>query len=250
MDHEKIIIPAALVECLRAAKSVAVLTGAGISAESGLPTFRDAMTGLWANFRPEDLATAGAFERDPALVWKWYAWRRDTAANAAPNPGHYALTEIEKRVPEFTLLTQNVDGLHQLAGSRDVVELHGSIMRSRCFREGTVVADRDAVPGDPPKCPVCGGPLRPDVVWFGENLPADALELAAVASQVCDLFISIGTSGMVEPAASLLRLAAEAGAHTAVINVERIANAAPGTVQVIGPSGLVLPALVAAAWPC
>jgi len=249
MDHEKIIIPAALVECLRAAKSVAVLTGAGISAESGLPTFRDAMTGLWANFRPEDLATARAFERDPALVWKWYAWRRDMAATATPNPGHYALTAIEKRVPEFTLLTQNVDGLHQLAGSCDVVELHGSIMRSRCFREGTVVGDSDALSGDPPRCPACRGPLRPDVVWFGENLPADALNRAAVATQECDLFISIGTSGMVEPAASLLRLAAEAGAHTAVINVERIANVAPGTVQVIGPSGSVLPALVAAAWP-
>src|SRR6185436_10152592 len=138
---------------------------------SGVPTFRDAQTGLWANFKPEELATTDAFRRQPKLVWEWYAWRREKVSSVQPNPGHLALAELEKRVPHFTLVTQNVDGLHQRAGSRNVLELHGNILRTKCFEEDVIVsewADDGAVP---PRCPKCRGPLRPDVVWFGEMLP-------------------------------------------------------------------------------
>lgn len=241
-------IPSELARWLREALSVVVLTGAGVSAESGLPTFRDAMTGLWANYRPEDLATPGAFGRDPALVWQWYEWRRGLVAEASPNAGHYAVAAFGDHIPKLTLVTQNVDGLHQQAGSRDVIELHGNILRSLCSRERQAVELSDAVPGVPPRCPKCGAFLRPDVVWFGENLPAPALKRAIAAAQDCDLFLSIGTSGVVEPAASLLRLAAESGAHTAVINIAPIDNVRSEAVQVIGPSGEILPALAAMAW--
>ncbi len=241
-------IPDEVIRWLREARSVFVLTGAGVSAESGLPTFRDAMTGLWAKYRPEDLATPEAFKRDPALVWQWYTWRRGLALAASPNPGHCSLASLAGRVPKLTLVTQNVDGLHQRAGSRDVVELHGNIMRSLCSRDRRVVAEADAVPGEPPRCPNCGAFLRPDVVWFGENLPAAALDRAGAEARGCDLFLSVGTSGVVEPAASLLRLAAESGAHTVVVNAEPIKNIARETVQIIGKSGEILPALMAAAW--
>ena len=188
---------------LRNARSVAVLTGSGISAESGVPTFRDAQTGLWARYDPMELATPEAFERDPRLVWEWYAWRRELVGNAALNPGHEALAELESRVPDFVLLTQNVDGLHRRAGSQNVVELHGSILHSRCSVEGAFVEPREEDPEIPPSCPSCGAFLRPDVVWFGEALPAEALEEAFHAARECDLFFSIGTSSLVQPAASL-----------------------------------------------
>ena len=233
-----------LVEALRTAQTVTVLTGAGVSAESGLPTFRDALTGLWAHSRPEDLATPEAFRRDPKLVWEWYAWRRARAAEASPNPAHRALADMARRVPRFTLITQNVDGLHQRAGSRDVIELHGSIHRVKCFEEGTVVPDWQDSADVPPHCPRCGGLLRPDVVWFGENLPPDALEAAVRAAGTCDLFLSIGTSGVVEPAASLARLAAQTGATVAVINLDVSDEATPQRFHVNGRAGDVLPALL------
>ncbi|MBV9852753.1 MAG: NAD-dependent deacylase [Armatimonadetes bacterium] len=242
-------IPSFLVKTLRAARSAAVLTGAGVSAESGLPTFRDAMTGLWAQRRPEDLATAEAFRRDPRLVWEWYAWRRALAAQAVPNPAHFALAEMARRVPRLTLITQNVDGLHQRAGSWDVIELHGSLSRVKCFREDVVVEGWGETGDVPPRCPRCGGPLRPDVVWFGESLPPQALEQATEAAEHCDVFLSVGTLGLVEPAASLLGLAARRGATTALFNLESTGQSSLADFSITGPAGRTLPALLRAAWP-
>jgi len=187
-------IPVTLIETLRAARQVTVLTGSGISAESGVPTFRDAQTGLWSNFRPEDLATPEAFQRNPKLVWEWYAWWRELVAKVLPNPGHHALVGLERRLPRFTLITQNVDSLHQRAGSRNVIELHGNISRTKCFAEDKIVNEWQESGDVPPRCPSCGGRLRPDVVWFGEMLPPDAIERAFAVSRSCDLFLSIGTS--------------------------------------------------------
>lgn len=242
-------IPAGLLEALRAARHVAVLTGAGVSAESGIPTFRDAQTGLWARYSPQELATPEAFRRNPALVWSWYAERRRTVAAASPNPGHLALVALERLTPQLTMITQNVDGLHRRAGSRDPLELHGSLARARCSREGTVYTSWDEGDAAPPPCPACGAHLRPDVVWFGEALPAALLERAWAAAAECDLFLSVGTSGLVEPAASLPRLAYRAGASVAIINLD-VASSVDGRVYSINArSGQLLPALVAAAFP-
>jgi NAD-dependent deacetylase len=162
--------PPGLIEPLRDARAVVGLTGSGISAESGVPTFCEAQSGLWERYDPQQLATPQAFARDPRLVWEWYEWRRKLVTEAEPNPGHRALAELERRIPEFTLVTQNVDELHARAGSRNVIELHGSILRSKCSREAVIVEleRNDPVP---PRCPRCGTFLRPDVVWFGEMLP-------------------------------------------------------------------------------
>ena len=241
--------PDAVLAALRAARRVAVLTGAGISAESGIPTFRDALTGLWAQYRPEDLATPLAFARDPELVWRWYRTRRLQLRELLPNPGHLALAGLAARVPELTLITQNVDGLHARAGSRDVLELHGNITRVKCFDEDLPVeewADTEAVP----VCPRCGGLLRPDVVWFGEMLPDDLLRRAREAAERCDLFLSVGTSNVVEPAASLPWTAAEHGATVVVVNpTAEGQRTGPGIHPLLGPAGVVLPALFQAAWP-
>ena len=240
-------IPAALAQAVRTARHIAVLTGAGISAESGVPTFRDAQTGLWAQYRPAELATRQAFRRDPRLVWEWYAWRRRVVAQAAPNPGHLALAGLEGRVPTLTLITQNVDGLHQRAGSSQVIELHGSLARARCFAEDSVVDVWEETGDVPPCCPRCRGPLRPDVVWFGEALPQQALEAAWAAARACDLFLAVGTSGIVEPAASLPYEAV--GAVVVEINPEDTPLTANVPYALRGPAGAVLPALVQAAWP-
>jgi len=240
--------PAELVAALRAARRVAVLTGAGVSAESGIPTFRDAQTGLWARYSPEELATPEAFRRNPGLVWEWYAWRRGLVTAAQPNPGHLALAQLEGLVPQLTLITQNVDGLHRRAGSRNLIELHGDITRVRCSAEGTVYTAWEDGTEAPPRCPACGAHLRPDVVWFGEQLPAEALERAWMAARDCELFLSVGTSGLVEPAASLPRVAYAAGARVAVINLE-VAPSSEGRYDALqGRSGELLPALVAAAF--
>ena len=198
-------------------RSVVVLTGAGVSAESGVPTFRGP-GGLWREYRAEDLATPEAFARDPGLVWEWYDWRRQLVARCKPNPAHEAIAELERRVPDFLLVTQNVDGLHRQAGSRRLVELHGCLWRMRCPREGTVIEDRE-VPLSviPPRCK-CGGMLRPDVVWFGEALPADALQSALRAAEDCDLMLVVGTSAVVQPAASLPLMAKEHGATLIEVN--------------------------------
>ncbi len=241
-------IPQSLVTALRGAQKVAVLTGSGISAESGVPTFRDAQTGLWARYDPVELATPEAFERDPRLVWEWYTWRRELVGKAAPNPGHGALAELESRVPDFVLLTQNVDGLHRRAGSQSVIELHGNIMRSKCSVEGVLVEPCEDDTGLPPSCTGCDAFLRPDVVWFGEALPAGAIEEAFDAARECEVFFSIGTSGLVQPAASL---AFEALRYEAVV-VEVNPNETPLTrhagYALRGRAGEVLPALMQAAY--
>ncbi len=241
--------PPQLIQALRNARSVTVLTGAGISSESGVPTFRDPQAGLWSRFRPEDLANAAAFRRNPQLVWDWYAWRRSLVADVAPNVGHLALAKLEARVPEFTLLTQNVDGLHSRAGSRNVIELHGSLMRNRCLDENVVVEPAAGDEGRPPKCPRCGGLLRPDVVWFGDPLAPAALTAAQEAAVRCQLFFSVGTSSMVNPAAQLPMLALQGGATVIEINPEptRISDAVHLSVR--GAAGAVLSGLVMVAWP-
>jgi NAD-dependent deacetylase len=238
-----------LVRALRAARRVGVLTGAGISAESGIPTFRDAQTGLWSRFRPEELATADAFRRNPQLVWDWYAWRRGLVGGAAPNAGHRALVRLAERVPALTLVTQNVDGLHQRAGSADVIELHGNIHRSKCFDEDIVIAEVPESSERPPRCPRCGGPLRPDVVWFGESLPPRALERAEAAARECDLFLSVGTSAAVFPAAQLPLTALQAGAAVVEINKDPTPLTRMATYSLRGAAGAILPALLEAAWP-
>jgi NAD-dependent deacetylase len=229
---------------LGAASRVAVLTGAGVSAESGIPTFRDALTGFWSQFRPEELATPEAFAANPETVYAWYAGRRARVAEAAPNAGHEALARLERRVPEFVLMTQNVDGLHRRAGSRNVIELHGNIMDDRCFAEGHLLAGNELLPGTPPRCARCGAPARPGVVWFGEALPPQALERAWAASRSCDVFLSVGTSTLVEPAASLPFAALEAGAAVIEVNPTRTPLSATATIVLAGAAGEVLPRLV------
>jgi NAD-dependent deacetylase len=236
-------IPRELIEKLASSRRVAVLTGAGISAESGIPTFRDALSGLWANYDPQELATPEGFARNPKLVWEWYAERRARIAGVAPNPGHVALAELERHFERFTLVTQNIDSLHQRAGSREVVELHGNIARVKCSREATVVSDftQDE---SPPRCH-CGAYLRPDVVWFGEMLPADALARAEEAAEHCEVFLSIGTSAQVYPAAELPLRALSAGATVVEINPERTALTRHAHYALQGASGMVLPRLLA-----
>lgn len=240
-------LPTLLINQLHAAKRVAVLTGAGISAESGIPTFREAQTGLWAQYDPQQLATPAAFRRDPQLVWDWYVWRRKLIARAGPNPGHIALVEMEKHIPHFTLITQNVDGLHRQAGSQRVLELHGNIQRNKCLDEGHVVDSQDDE-RRPPRCPHCGGLLRPDVVWFGENLPREAIEDAWQAAERCQVFFSIGTSALVQPAASLPLVAQRAGATLVEINPEPTPLTAQVDFALSGPAGEILPHLVAGVW--
>lgn len=240
--------PPELIRVLRAAQHIAVLTGAGVSAESGIPTFREAQVGLWAQYRPEDLATPDAFERNPKLVWNWYAWRGEIVRGAQPNLGHYALADMQQRVPQFTLITQNIDGFHQLAGSTGVIELHGSIMRTKCSREDAVIDQWTASDETPPRCPRCGAYLRPDVVWFGEMLPPVALEAAAQAANTCEVFFSIGTSGVVEPAASLARVALQRGAAVVEVNPTITPLTSRATFVLQGASGEILPALITAVW--
>ncbi len=238
--------PEAMLAFLRACSRVAVLTGAGISAESGVPTFRDAQSGLWARFNPQDLATPDAFRRNPALVWDWYAYRRELISAVSPNPAHQALVTLEARYPEFTLITQNIDDLHRQAGSRQVIELHGNIQRVCCFDCGKPAVEWETETEKPPHCRYCGGLLRPDVVWFGEALPRHALEDALQAAQTCQAFFSIGTSGVVEPAASLPYVAKQRGALVVEINLEPTPISAIADYAFHGRAGEVLPALVAA----
>jgi NAD-dependent deacetylase len=240
--------PAELLDTLRVATRITVLTGAGISAESGIPTFREAQTGLWAQYDPTELATPDAFRRNPKLVWDWYAWRRTLVGQAAPNPGHYALAEMEKRVPGFSLITQNVDSLHQRAGSTNVIELHGNISRVKCAREGTIVTQWEDKGETPPHCPQCGGYLRPDVVWFNENLPVDTLQAAYESTGAAEVFFSIGTSALVQPAGSLPLAALQNGAIVVEINPTPTPLTERMTFVLAGKAGEVLPVLLRAVW--
>jgi NAD-dependent deacetylase len=241
-------IPSELVSFLRSSKRIAALTGAGVSQESGLRTFRDTMDGLWAQYRPEDLATPEAFERNPELVWEFYAARRLKTGEVKPNAGHYALADMERHVPSFTLITQNVDGLHLLAGNKSVVELHGNITRVKCSRSCGVVEEWDEVTGATPVCPTCGAKLRPDVVWFGEMLPSEGLALAVQAARTCSVFLSIGTSGLVQPAATLPFVAKQTGAVIVEVNTEETPLTLSADYSFHGKSGQILPELVKEVW--
>jgi len=233
---------------LRVATRLVALTGAGASEESGIPTFRDPQTGLWAKYDPMVLATADAFRRDPKLVWDWYEWRRAARRDTQPNAGHYALVEMERCFAHFVLVTQNIDGLHRLAGSRDVIELHGNLQRNKCSRENRVIDRAEARPTDNGllACPNCGALLRPDVVWFGEALPRDAIDRAFQESMQCDAFLSVGTSGAVEPAASLPRVAKQAGAFLVEINPAETSISGIADAVLRGKAGEVLPELARA----
>jgi NAD-dependent deacetylase len=239
-------VSAKLVSALRRARHVAVLTGSGVSAESGIPTFREPQGGLWARYRPEDLAAPEAFERDPDLVWQWYQWRRSLIRAARPNPGHLALAALERLVPRMSLVTQNVDGLHQQAGSRGVIEFHGNIHRNRCSVEHTPVAIAEPELPRAPRCPACGARVRPDVVWFGEAVPRAALASATFAANDCDVYMAIGTSGVVQPAAALFMLARDRGALVLEINPQETGLSGNADLVVREPAGACLPALVAA----
>ena len=241
-------LPQDLVETLRNAGRVVALTGSGISAESGVPTFREAQTGLWERFDPQQLATPEAFARDPRLVWEWYEWRRELVAEAGPNAGHRALAELENRVPSFTLATQNVDGLHERAGSRNVIELHGSILRSKCSLEGEVTEPEEHDDSVPPRCQGCGAFLRPDVVWFGETLPSGVFATASEATRGCDLFLSVGTSSIVYPAAALPSEAIETGATVVEINPNETPLTPHAHYSLRGAAGKILPSLLRGAF--
>ncbi len=242
-------------EALRSARAIVCLTGAGVSAESGIPTFRDAQTGLWARFDPEVLASIDGFRRDPALVWRWYMWRFGKLCDAKPNPGHIALAALEKwyasaaagREPaRFDLFTQNVDDLHEQAGSISLFHLHGRIDRYRCDSCGLpwVMPDGEEPVDEPPKCSVCEGLIRPDVVWFGESLPAGILQRAFDRSAVCDLMLVVGTSGRVFPVAQMPYEARQAGACIIEVNPEDSPISSIADIRLKGPGAVELPAVM------
>lgn len=233
-------------EWIAGAERVVASTGAGMSRESGIPTFRDALEGLWAQYDPQELATEAGFRKNPRRVWSWYASRRRKMLEAVPHPGYHALVEIESLVPAFTVVTQNVDGLHAQAGSRDVVEVHGSLRRVKCLDQNHPYPGDPPGGGgeeDPPPCPVCGSPLRPDVVWFGEMLPEDAVARAWKVVEACDVLLLIGTSGTVWPAAELPYVARRAGARIVEINPEPSDLTPVVDIFLEGRAGSVLPRL-------
>jgi NAD-dependent deacetylase len=248
--------PGSLIETLRDAERVVIFTGAGVSQESGIPTFRDRQTGLWANFDAAELATPAAFDRDPGFVWGWYEWRRAAVRRAEPNAAHRAIAQLASRVPELTLVTQNVDDLHERAGSPTVLHLHGRIARPYCenCRRPYAFSDEAIPPGEgrriePPRCAACRARIRPGVVWFGESLPVEEWQAAQVAARRADLFFCVGTSAVVQPAASLTDLAIDAGAVTVQVNPNATGIEECVTFALRGPAGGVLPALLERAWP-
>jgi NAD-dependent deacetylase len=233
-----------VVKTIQNSTSAAVLTGAGISAESGVPTFRG-QQGLWKKFRPEQLATMEAFLADPAVVWEWYNWRRQLISETKPNPGHFALRDMAGLFDDFTLITQNVDNLHRLAGSERVLELHGNIYRNKCADCHRLVTDRlEIVPDALPTCPACGGRIRPDVVWFGEMLPEEVIDEAFQVAERVEVFFSIGTSALVHPAASLPLVAKRRGATLIEINPEKTPLSEYADFTFLANSGEILPELV------
>jgi len=228
---------------LKSSKKIVILTGSGVSAESGIPTFRG-KDGLWKRFRAEELATPHAFSRDPKLVWEWYNWRREIIASKEPNPAHKVLASWEKKFPEFHLITQNIDGLHQKAGSKKVIELHGNIWEVRCMKEGIISENREVPLKEiPPKCPSCGALLRPNVVWFGESLDQAVLNQAIELSTNCDIMFVVGTSAIVQPAASLPYFALREGALVVEINIEETLLTPHVNYFLKGKAGEILPKL-------
>ena len=245
-----------LVGSLRKAQRIAVLTGAGISAESGIPTFRDKQTGLWEKFDATELATPVAFSRDPALVWGWYEWRRMQILRAEPNAAHRGLATMAERAPRFSLITQNVDDLHERAGSQNVIHLHGDLARPHCeacrqpyvHPESIPQLPDGGIPIEPPRCQACGARVRPGVVWFGENLPQLQWLAALEAVSTCEVFLSLGTSAVVQPAASLIDVANRAGAVSVQINPNPTDTDGTVAFALRGPAGQMLPQLVREAW--
>lgn len=239
-------------EALDGARVVAVSSGAGISKESGVPTFHDAQEGLWARYDPQQLATPQAFRRNPDLVWSWYMYRYDLVSRVKPNAGHYAVAELEGLLPTVVVLTQNIDGLHVEAGSTDVLELHGNIRRHKCFsdcRGSPTLIDLKSITYDKkhaPPCPHCGDKIRPDVVWYGETLPPRSLQRAFKVASDCNVMLVVGTSGIVQPAASLPTRARQVGATVIEINPKESLITPIAGIFLKGPSGEVLPRLVAA----
>jgi NAD-dependent deacetylase len=233
----------ALKNAIKGAERVTVLTGAGISAESGVPTFRGE-GGLWRNHDVMELATPYAFERDPELVWEFYNWRRDLISKLTFNPAHKALVDLERIKPSFTLISQNVDGLHLLAGSKNLLEIHGNLWKVRCTRCNEITLDLSPDMGPLPKCKTCGGLLRPHVVWFGESLDGELLNRAVDASKNCDIMLVIGTSSVVQPAASLAFQAKDGGAIVAEINLEATPNSQFMDFAFHGKAGEIVPRLL------
>ncbi|MEI8159117.1 MAG: NAD-dependent deacylase [Burkholderiales bacterium] len=245
-------IPQGIINALQVAKHVVIFTGAGVSAESGIPTFRDSLTGLWERFEAEDLATPSAFRKDKELVWGWYEWRRMKVLKALPNAAHLAISMLANFVPKVTVITQNVDDLHERAGSADVIHLHGSLHHPRCNICGQAHDFASEIPEEPeggrgitpPICGKCGGHVRPGVVWFGEELPTKELRQAYAAAGKCDLLISIGTSGVVYPAAQIPGMAKQAGARVARINPTTSSSDASVDWDLTGPAATLLPLLL------
>ena len=231
-----------MLEKLRTASNIVVVTGSGISSESGIPTFRGE-DGLWKNYRAEELATPGAFNSNPELVWEWYDWRRQLIGKVEPNSGHEIIARMEDYYQEFLLITQNVDGLHRNAGSNNVVEIHGNIWRVRCTEEGTITyLEENPISKLPPVCQ-CGALLRPDVVWFGESLPIEGLVIAENSIRECDILLVVGTSGHVYPVASCPMAAKAAGAMVVEINIEKTPISLVANFTLLGKAGDILPEL-------
>lgn len=240
-------------DLLKNSRKIAVLTGAGVSKESGVPTFRDALDGLWARFNPQELATPMAFANNPKLVWEWYEFRREMMQNAKPNPGHIALAALEKRCDDFTLITQNVDDLHEQAGSENIIHLHGSIAQNKCFYDcqgDPTLVDISQIIWDkssgPPPCPHCGRWVRPNVVWFHEMLPAIALAQAYAASRSAAVMLVVGTSGLVTPAADLPSHTKSAGGKIIEVNPDYSMITRIADIKLDSAAGEVLPQLLVA----
>jgi NAD-dependent deacetylase len=230
---------------LRDAKHVVVFTGAGVSAESGLPNFRTADNAMWREVDVRHFAYPDGYRRNQPEAWRWYAARADAARRVEPNAGHFAIVEIERRVDDFLIVTQNIDGLHQRAGSRNVLELHGNLREVRCFDCGARTLWAELLGRAEPVCDTCGGLLRPDVVMFEEELPPGALERAFDAASQCDLLISVGTSNQVWPATEIPRYALRGGAHVAIVNPDLSGQPmSQHVIPVRGAAGTVLPELV------
>ncbi|GKS58134.1 NAD-dependent protein deacylase [Nitrospira sp.] len=225
------------------AQRIAVLTGAGISADSGVPTFRGP-DGLWRNFRAEDLATPEAFRRDPHLVWEWYNWRRELIATKSPNDAHLALAQLERRAEDYWLVTQNVDGLHRAAGSSRLSEIHGNIWKVRCTSCRYIADNRDVPIVIPPSCSGCGGLLRPHIVWFGESLAPEDVARSQQAIETCEVLLIVGTSGLVYPAASFAALAQQAGAFVIEINLDATPNSGVVDIALQGRAKDLVPLLI------